>query len=217
MSKFKKAFMVTALATALTGMSVAAMAEAMEPQLLAQHTAQRVNEAGAPAPHMHGARHAGMAERMTKRHDARLARLKDALKIAPEQEAAWSAFVARTSPDVRPPAREDVRAQREEWRQLSTPERLDRMEAAKTRRDARMAQRNDAIRSLYASLTPEQQKVFDEQATGPRPGRHVKDHGPGPHGKHHGQRLLHRHDKAPRAMPQDCGPGAAPAPAPQKG
>ena len=82
MSKFKKAFMVTALATALTGMSVAAMAEAMEPQLLAQHTAQRVNEAGAPAPHMHGARHAGMAERMTKRHDARLARLKDALKIA---------------------------------------------------------------------------------------------------------------------------------------
>lgn len=213
MSKFKKALMVTALATALTGMSVAVMAEAMEPQLLAQHTAQRASDA--PAPHLQEARRAGMAERMEQRRDARLAKLKETLKIAPEQEAAWSAFVARTAPEGKPPARDDRRAGREDWRKLSTPERLDRMEAFKAERDAEMAKRNDAVRSFYAALTPEQQKVFDERATGPRPGRHVKDHGPGAHGKHHGQRLQHRHDKAPGAMRQDCGPAAAPTP--QKG
>ena len=210
MSKFKKAFMVTALATALTGMSVAVMAEAMEPQLLAQHTAQRASEAGAPAPHMHGARHAGMAERLAKRHDARLARLKDALKITPEQEAAWSAFAVRTAPDAQAPAPRNVRGQREEWRKLSTPERLDRMESAKARRDARIAERHNAVRSLYANLTPEQQKTFDERSIGPRMGHHMKGHKHGAHGKHHGHRLQHRHDKSPRTAPEA-------APAPQEG
>ncbi len=83
MSKFKKALMVTALATTLTGMSVAVMANTgMEPQLLAQHTAQRATETGTPGPHMHGARHAGMGERMAKHREARLAKLKETLKIA---------------------------------------------------------------------------------------------------------------------------------------
>jgi len=50
MSKFKKALMVTALATTLTGMSVAVMANtSVEPQLLAQHAAQRAAQAGTPA------------------------------------------------------------------------------------------------------------------------------------------------------------------------
>ena len=212
MSKFKKALMVTALATTLTGMSVAVMANTgMEPQLLAQHTAQRATETGTPAPHMHGARHAGMGERMAKHREARLAKLKETLKIAPEQEAAWNAFVARTTPDVKPVSREDIRARRDEWRKLSTPERLDRLEAVKAQRDAQLAKRHDAIRGLYASLTPEQQKVFDERGfTGPRQARHMMGHRHGGHGMHHGHGIKH-HPKAPRT--QD----GAPAAEPQKG
>lgn len=208
MSKFKKALMVTALATTLTGMSVAVMANtSVEPQLLAQHTAQRAAQAGAPASHMHGARDAGMGERMGKHREARLAKLKETLRMAPEQEAAWRAFVARTTPDVKPPTREEISARRDEWRQLSTPERLDRLEAAKVQRDAQQAKRHDAIRSLYASLTPEQQKVFDERGfSGPRPVRHMQDHRHGGHGMHHGHGMWqHRHDQRPQE-------GVAPAP-----
>lgn len=208
MSKFKKALMVTALATTLTGMSVAVMANtSVEPQLLAQHAAQRAAQAGTPAPHMHGARYAGMGERMAKYREARLAKLKETLGIAPEQEAAWSAFVARTTPDVKATTREEIRAKRDEWRQLSTPERLDRLEAAKAQRDAQQAKRHDAIRSLYASLTPEQQKVFDERGfSGPRPVRHMKAQRHDGHGMHHGHGMFkHRHDKRLQK-------GTAPAP-----
>lgn len=200
--KFNRAFVVTSLAAALTGLSFATLSQTVEPQLLAQHTAQRAADASAPAPHMHGARHAATAERFAQRRDARLAKFKDALKIAPEQEAAWSAFVARTAPgaDFKPRSRDEARAQREEWRQLSTPERLDRMEADKARRDAEMAKRHDAIRSLYAALTPEQQKLFDERATGPRMGQHAKHRGHGPHGMHKsGHPQHHRPGQAPAA------------------
>lgn len=193
MSRFKNTLMATAMAAALVGLSATAIAQGMAPELVAQHTAQRMSDA--PGPHMHGARHASMPERMQRmeqHHQERLTTLKEALKITPEQEAAWAAFVARTGPAA--PAGEQ-RMTRDDWSKLSTPERLDRMAAIKADRDAAMTRRMDATRSLYASLTPEQQKTFDERGMGPGMGRHASymGHGhQGKHGKHHGHEGMKR-------------------------
>ena len=45
----------------------------------------------------------------------------------------------------------------------SSPERIDAMQAMHTKHQAAMDQRNQATKAFYASLTPEQQKVFDER------------------------------------------------------
>ena len=67
----------------------------------------------------------------------------------------------------------DRKAMRAEFDKLSTPERLDRMQAMADKRHARMAERAEAIKALYAQLTPEQQKVFDAEAM---PGGHHGGH-----------------------------------------
>jgi hypothetical protein len=46
-------------------------------------------------------------------------------------------------------------------RNLSTPQRLDRMQARSAERQARLAQRAEAIKRFYAQLTPAQQRAFD--------------------------------------------------------
>jgi len=95
--------------------------------------------------------------------------LKAKLKLSPTQEGAWNAFTAsmqlpanmgmRMSPENR-------QARHDEMSKLSTPERIDRMSALKVQRDAEMAKRQDATKTFYAALTPEQQKVFDANAMG---------------------------------------------------
>lgn len=105
------------------------------------------------------AAHGGFAAKRA----AHLAALKDKLKLAPEQEAAWSAFTESAQPGPRHGGL-DRGAMREQFAQLSTPERLDRMQAMAEQRQARKAQRAEAIKAFYAQLTPEQQQVFDAEA-----------------------------------------------------
>jgi hypothetical protein len=155
----KRALIAAALATAFVGISATAIAQGaagMPSDMRAQHMAQRV-EAGTPDQ-----RHAQRMERMHKRMAERQAQLKAELKLSAEQEAAWSAFVARTAPESRGP----MAGAREDWSKLTTPQRLDKMQALRAERDAQMAKRIDATKSFYATLTPEQQKVFDAQAHG---------------------------------------------------
>jgi 1,4-alpha-glucan branching enzyme len=75
----------------------------------------------------------------------------------------------------------DRKAMREEFEKLSTPERLDRMQAMSEMRRARMTERAGAIKTFYAQLRPQQQRVFDAEAM---PWRHRHD-------QHH--RGLHQH------------------------
>lgn len=124
--------------------------------------------------HARGERHdpAKFKEHMAKRQ----AELKAKLKITPAQEGAWSTFTASMQPAAnRPP-----RPNREEMAKLTTPERIDRMQAMKTERDARMSQRAGATKAFYAALSPEQQKVFDANT--------MRGHGHGGHGGHGGHR-----------------------------
>ena len=115
-----------------------------------------------------GARQQRWAERRTQRMD----QLKTQLKLTAAQEGAWTTYTAAMQPPQKGP-----RMNRDEMKQLTTPQRLDRMQTQMAERQQHMTQRMDAIKAFYAQLTPEQQKVYDQQAM---------RHGPGErgHGRH---------------------------------
>ena len=112
-----------------------------------------------------GARQQRWAERRAKHLD----QLKAALKLSPAQEGAWSTYTAA----MQPPAQRPPRMDRAQMAQLTTPQRIDRMQAMQAERQQFMTQRMDAIKAFYAQLTPEQQKVYDQQSMRHEPrGRH---------------------------------------------
>ena len=103
---------------------------------------------------------AKMQEMMAKRQAA----LKAKLNLNAGQETAWATYVAAMQPPADIGARmspESRKKMHDEWAVLTTPQRIDRMNEMKTRRDAEMAKRGDATKSFYSALSPEQQKVFD--------------------------------------------------------
>lgn len=88
----------------------------------------------------------------------REAALHDKLQLKPDQEADWKAMIDKTRPGERP-ARPD-------WKEvaaLPTPERLDRMLALSRDHQQRMETRAAAVKAFYATLSPEQRKVFDAE------------------------------------------------------
>ena len=124
-------------------------------------------------------RQAKMAEFRAKRVEqraARQARLADALKLTPAQHPVWQAFVASMTPPQKG-ERAVQRLNKEQRAALTAPQRLERRIALQKQRTARMEARLSAPNSLYAALTPEQRKVFDEQKQGRRGGRHHGGHG----------------------------------------
>ena len=127
----------------------------------------------AQSPTMKGDHHDLMAEgRMHKMDPAKMdamvakhhADLKAKLKITPAQEAAWTAFTDAMKPNTK--MREN-RPDRAELAKLSTPERIDKMKALRAQHmsemQAAMDKRDDATKTFYATLSPEQQKVFDSE------------------------------------------------------
>jgi len=103
-------------------------------------------------------------ERMQERRTKHLAELKTKLKLNASQEGAWTTFTAATQPPARPAQRADRAAARAEFEKLTTPQRLERMQARQAERSARFAQRAEATKTFYAVLTPEQQKTFDAES-----------------------------------------------------
>ncbi len=185
----KRALIATTLATALVGTFATALvqASALHPTALAADTVTVVAQADTAAKpavkptaeqrdQKRAERHAQMQKRMAERQAA----LKAELKLTPEQEPAWNAFIARTQPQTGAMPRQGTR---EDWSKLTTPQRLDKMQALKAERDAAMAKRVDAIKSFYAVLNADQQKVFDSKQLG----------GFQRAGMHRGHRGEHRH------------------------
>jgi protein CpxP len=131
-------------------------------------------QAQTPAPegrHGHAAsmeqRHAKMAEQRAKR----LAQLHDALKLSSSQEPAWNTFVNA----IKPAPKAD-RPDRAAWASLPAPARMEKMIAMSKERTARMESHLAALNTFYATLTPEQKKVLDQQTKRGFGGEH--------HGKH---------------------------------
>lgn len=84
------------------------------------------------------------------------ARLHDALKLTAEQEPGWKKLL-----ESEPPRAGQGRAEREDWSKLSTPERAEkRLELSKARQ-AQATEHLAALKAFYATLTPEQQTIFD--------------------------------------------------------
>jgi len=100
-------------------------------------------------------------ERMKAFHAKRLAALKDKLQLSPGQEAAWSAFTGANQPAGQRP--EGQRMTRADFAKLTTPQRLERMQARQAERSEMFAKRAEATKTFYAALTPEQQKTFDAE------------------------------------------------------
>lgn len=157
----KRSLIVAAILAGIAGVSATAIAQGAGPQ------------AGPNGPRV---------EAMQKRHADHQAKLKAALKITAAQEAAWTAFDTATTPN---PAAMPAPMAREDWAKLTTPQRMEKMQAFRAERDAVMAKRMEAVKTFYAALTPEQQKVFDAQSFGPFEGRGMPGgrHG---HGEHRG-------------------------------
>lgn len=100
-----------------------------------------------------------MRKQMGQRHVQHLNELKSKLQLQATQESAWTSFeqAMQMPKDAAP------RTNRAAFEKMTTPERLDQMQAHKTQMDARMQKHADATRSFYATLTAEQKKVFDAE------------------------------------------------------
>jgi protein CpxP len=94
------------------------------------------------------------AERIEKRQAA----LHDKLKLTPVQETAWKSFSEKMKP-----AGARNRPDRSALSALPAPERMEKMHALMKEHESRMADRVAAVKEFYAVLTPEQQKLFDDQ------------------------------------------------------
>lgn len=130
-------------------------------------TAERGFMMGAGAPMHEGMRHHRMGAidpaKMQARVDKRNAALKAQLTLTAAQEGAWTTYTAAMKPPADLMAKRT--AERAELDRLSTPERIDKMKALRTQHmadmNAVMDQHGDATKAFYATLTPEQQKMFD--------------------------------------------------------
>ncbi len=113
--------------------------------------------------------HGTRAEKMQQRMAAHQTELKNALKLTAQQEAAWTQYQQAMTPPKAATAMDHA-----EMDKLTTPQRLEKMQALHQERQAQANQHLQATKTFYASLTPEQQKVFDQQHN--RQGRHGKHH-----------------------------------------
>jgi len=157
----------------LAAMSMNALAQNQSmPMQHMQHMQQGPMSMHGMIPHqMSDQRMAQKQSRRAEHRAKRLQELKVFLQLQDKQEAEWSAFsAALQSPMTRPAPINPA-----EMEKLTTPERIEKMMAMKAARDAQINLRMTAVKTFYASLNPQQQKVFDTHAS-----RAMKRHGMGP-------------------------------------
>ena len=165
MKSIRTTLIATALMAGLTGLA------------LAQNTT-------APADNARAGRMEKMREHKkehkAERHTQHLAELKTKLNLQAAQEPAWNTFTqSMQQPDHM------TRSERASLEKMTTPERLDMMQAMKAQRDAHMQRRAEATKTFYASLSTEQKQVFDQETVRMMngSGMHATKH-QGGHGHH---------------------------------
>lgn len=106
-----------------------------------------------------------------KRAEERMNRLHQELKLTADQEAAWTAWTAKVTASF-----EATKAKRPDFKamgDLSAPERMEKYIEYRKEKQARMEAGLADLKAFYATLTPEQQKVFDKSS----PFGHGRDKG----------------------------------------
>lgn len=91
------------------------------------------------------------------RFEKHMSMLHDSLKLTKDQEAAWNEFTGKMKPV--PIEKHD----RQDWMHMSAPDRLDHALDRLKARETELAGRAAAVRTFYAVLTPDQQKIFDHR------------------------------------------------------
>lgn len=104
--------------------------------------------------------------RMEQMRERRQAALHDKLKLSASQEKAWQAFVAKGK-ELRPKKK---RPDSLEFAGLTAPQRMEKMLDRMHEREQNMTRMLGALKTFYAVLTPQQQKIFDDSM--PCPGEH---------------------------------------------
>ena len=102
-------------------------------------------------------------ERYSKNMEQHQKKLHDTLKLSVEQEPAWKKLVE--SEQVMHSAKP---IKREDWSKLSVTERADKMLEMSKARQERMGEHVVALKAFYATLTPAQQKSFEDFHAGAR-------------------------------------------------
>ena len=87
----------------------------------------------------------------------RQAVLHDKLKLTGSQEAAWKTYIAAATPPA-PPARPERGA----WEKMSAPERMEKMMSMMKEREGHMTTHLAAMKTFYATLSPLQQQIFND-------------------------------------------------------
>ncbi len=151
MKSIRTTLIATALMAGLTGLA------------LAQSTT-------APTDSTRVGRMEKMREHKAERHTQHLTELKSKLNLQATQEPAWNSFTQ----SMQHPAR-TAQPERASFEKMTTPERLDQMQAMKAQRDAHLQQRADATKAFYATLNADQKQVFDQETT--RMMKHSGGHG----------------------------------------
>lgn len=148
MSKFRKSLLIGITVLSLGTASFAAQAF------------NGPDDTGAPSQNFRG-KHRWNGEHRGEFFVKRQAELHSLLKLSAEQEPAWKAFTASATPP-----RMVNRPDRAGWEKLSAPERMEQRLAFMKKAEAAMETRLAAMKTFYAVLTPEQQKVFNETVGG---------------------------------------------------
>jgi len=141
MKSIRTTLIAASLLASLTGL---AMAQTPAEGPNAGHRAERMEK---------------MQAKMGQRHTKQLDELKGKLNLQASQEAAWAGFAQ----SMQKPERL-ARADRASMEKMSTPERLERMQAKMAERNAQMQKRMEGTKIFYASLTAEQKQVFDKES-----------------------------------------------------
>ena len=112
-------------------------------------------------------------EQYSKNMEQHQKMLHETLKLTPEQEPGWKKLI-----DSEQPMRAADAAKREDWSKLSAPERADKMLELSKVRQQHLSDHVVALKAFYATLTPAQQKSFEDFHAGSRSGMGGK-RGPG--------------------------------------
>jgi protein CpxP len=115
------------------------------------------------------------AERRERFMEERMAELRKELKLTAEQEANWNTWSAKMK-EIKE-AKKQSRPDHEAMKNLPAPERLEKMIALHKAKTAYLEEALAATKTFYATLTPEQRKVFDEKTPFGKHGQKWKHHG----------------------------------------
>jgi hypothetical protein len=108
---------------------------------------------------------AGTARAQQASGTAQIEQLHQALHLSAGQESAWQLY--RSAADIPDKAQARRQAASGMFRTLDAPHRMDLVEAEMRQELADLDRQSRALKAFYATLTPDQQRIFDARTLPP--------------------------------------------------